>query len=74
MLFRLTDGIERQAGLQQHPLNSPPCSDFPKKLGFAHFNSRVSDQNGVSQLYIIVEIHHSGQKPSNLFLDFYPSP
>ena len=25
---------------------------------------RVSDQNGVSRLYIIVEIHHSGQKAS----------
>ena len=27
-------------------------------------NSRVPDQNGVSLLYIIVEIHHSGRKPS----------
>ena len=27
-------------------------------------NSRVSDQNGVSLLYIIIEIHHSGRKPS----------
>ena len=26
--------------------------------------SRVSDQNGVSLLYIIVGIHHSGRKPS----------
>ena len=26
--------------------------------------SRVSKQNGVSLLYIIVEIHHSGRKPS----------
>ena len=25
---------------------------------------RVSDQNGISQLYIIVQIHHSGRKPS----------
>ena len=24
-------------------------------------NSRFSDQNGVSRLYIIVEIHHSGR-------------
>ena len=24
----------------------------------------VSDQNGVSSLYIMVEIYHSGQKPS----------
>ena len=26
--------------------------------------SRVSGQNGISPLYIIVEIHHSGRKPS----------
>ena len=26
--------------------------------------SRVSDQNGLSRIYIIVEIHHSGRKPS----------
>ena len=26
--------------------------------------SRVSDQNGVSLLYIMLEIHHSGWKPS----------
>ena len=25
---------------------------------------RVSDQSGISQLYIIIEIYHSGQKPS----------
>ena len=25
---------------------------------------RVSEQNGVSRQYIIVEIYHSGQKPS----------
>ena len=28
-------------------------------------NSRVSDQNGVSPLYIMLEIHHSGREPSN---------
>ena len=27
-------------------------------------NSRVSDQNGVSLLYIMLKIHHSGQEPS----------
>ena len=26
--------------------------------------SRVSDQNGVSLLYIVLEIHHSGREPS----------
>ena len=30
--------------------------------------SRVSNQNGISRLHIIVEIHHSGQKPSIYFL------
>ena len=27
--------------------------------------SRVSDQNGVSPLYIMLEIHHVGREPSN---------
>ena len=27
--------------------------------------SRVSDQNGLSPLYIMLEIHHSGREPSN---------
>ena len=31
---------------------------------------RVSDQNGVSLLYIMLEMHHSGREPSN---DFAPS-
>ena len=32
----------------------------------SHFNEHIegSDQNGVSLLYIIVGIHHSGRKPS----------
>ena len=34
---------------------------------FKRFISRVPDQNGVSPLYIMLEIHHSGQKPSILF-------
>ena len=34
--------------------------------------SRVSDQNGVSLLYIMLEIHHSGREPSNYeTLSFY---
>ena len=28
---------------------------------------RVSNQNGISRLYIIVEIYHSGRKPSFCF-------
>ena len=32
---------------------------------FGHiYISRVSDQNGVSLLYIMLEIHHSGLEPS----------
>ena len=31
---------------------------------------RVPDQNGVSLLYIVLEIHHSGQEPSILYLSF----
>ena len=30
--------------------------------------SRVSDQNGVSLLYIMLEIHHSGWEPSIFFM------
>ena len=30
--------------------------------------SRVSDQNGVSLLYIMLEIHHSGREPWNFAL------
>ena len=29
-----------------------------------HYTSRVSNQNGVSLLYIMLEIHHSGPEPS----------
>ena len=29
-------------------------------------NSRVSDQNGISLLHIILEIHHYGREPSNV--------
>ena len=32
----------------------------------AIYRLRVSDQNGVSLLYIMLEIHHSGQEPSRL--------
>ena len=33
-------------------------------MKFAGIIPRVSDQNGVSLLYIMLEIHHSGQEPS----------
>ena len=52
-------------------------TDFIIKLGpdnapvqRARNNVRVSDQNGVSQAWYIVEIHHSGRKPSNCSLWF----
>ena len=32
--------------------------------------SRVSDQNGVSPLYIMLEIHHSGREPSVFAAEF----
>ena len=34
-----------------------------KSMGDVDNNLRVSDQNGVSQLYVIAEIYHSGRKP-----------
>ena len=33
-------------------------------IPFSLIISRVSDQNGVSLLYIMLEIHHSGREPS----------
>ena len=33
--------------------------------------SSVSDQNGVSPLYIMLEIHHSGREPSNIYIYIY---
>ena len=36
------------------------CSFFSQQ-----FILRVSDHNGVSPLYIMLEIHHSGWEPSN---------
>ena len=40
------------------------CKDPPDKETGCDYISRVSDQNGVSLLYIMIEIHHSGQEPS----------
>ena len=36
--------------------------------------SRVSDQNGVSPLYVMLEIHHSGWEPSICFCDALTVP
>ena len=40
-------------------------STVGRRHGYAMFDniSRVSDQNGVSLLYIVLEIHHSGREP-----------
>ena len=35
----------------------------------ATYKSRVSNQNGVSLLYIMLELHHSGREPSKCILD-----
>ena len=35
-------------------------------------NSRVFNQNGVSLLYIMLEIHHSGREPSKSALQWLP--
>ena len=63
-----------------HRLNkSPQCLIWPltnspmsKAAKLSHlislFMSRVSGQNGVSLLYIMLEIHHSGWEPSISFL------
>ena len=44
------------------PLSSTVCKSG--KLRLRVCISRVPDQNGVSLLYIILEIHHSGREPS----------
>ena len=35
---------------------------------YLYYISRIPDQNGVSLLYIMLDIHHSGQGPSNILL------
>ena len=30
--------------------------------------TRIQDQNGISQLYDMLEIHHSGSEPSNYYI------
>ena len=41
------------------------CVSSKKKITMVtlHHNSRVSDQNGVSLLYIMLKIHHSAWEP-----------
>ena len=42
---------------------SSQCNGIAKTYLMVRCISRVSDQNGVSLLYIMLEIHHSGQEP-----------
>ena len=37
---------------------------FPTRMLYPYYIWRVSDQNGVSLLYIMLEIHHSDPEPS----------
>ena len=40
------------------------CRTLRSPLVFVLENLKVSDQNGISLLYIMLEIHHSGREPS----------
>ena len=46
---------------------SKACFEEKFVSHFHYHNSRVSDQNGVPQIWYIVEIYHSGRKPSIYF-------
>ena len=47
-------------------LNNPLCCNL--RLFVLVLISRVSDQNGVSLLYIMLEMHHSGRESSISFM------
>ena len=57
--------------------SSVPClvwvfeHDCLDKCCFGYLILRVSDQNGVSLLYIMLEMHHSGREPSNYVCILY---
>ena len=40
-------------------------------VGLFVYLSRVSNQNGVSLLYIMLEMHHSCREPSNYYFFFF---
>ena len=50
---------------QPRPQCRNPVSfrEFPTRMIYLDYISRVSDQNGVSVLYIMLDIHHSGWEP-----------
>ena len=58
-------GKMRKGTCTQKPLTPPSASTPPPALLISRhtYISRVSDQNGVSLLYIMLEIHHSGREP-----------
>ena len=41
-----------------------------RQLAVVMYKSRVSDQNGISLLYIMLDIHRSGREPSNRHINF----
>ena len=51
-----------------HSYSADVVVNFPV-LGNYH-NSKGPDQNGVSLLFIMLEIHHSGREPS-FIIDFH---
>ena len=48
-------------------LSETPATQMFEMLGLTHENSRVPNQNSVSQAWYIVEIHHSGWEPSKYY-------
>ena len=48
----------------------PPSTTQQQQIKTVKKKSRVPDQNGVSQAWYIVEIHHSGRKPSKYEIGF----
>ena len=48
-------------------LSHPPSIQY---FGLPNSVTRISDQNGVSLLYIMLEMHHSGWEPSDLVAKF----
>ena len=52
-----------------HPLNTDGQDHLDQhQNGQSSSILRVSDQNGVSLLYIMLKIHHSGREPSKIYI------
>ena len=59
----------------QDKLNRDKMTDMTsgrsaRQLAVVMYKSRVSDQNGISLLYIMLGIHRSGREPSNRHINF----